>query len=274
MCSVLAMTEETKQLGFIDALATLNSFLRTVIALVLLAVILAVGWLAYDKLDANRQLTKAQDELKLVSLQLTEKEGEVKTLTHDLTLSRQQVEKLQTAVKLMKTDRRIAELRVMDQRSAEDGTIVTDMQFVEMDESGTPIDEPKQFTMKGDKAYIDYWIVKFDDKYIEEAEIGRSTSICLFRRIYGEYLTPNQGFTLDSIGTRPKAYAEGNEVSDFEAKIWSDFWEFANNKEKAEAKGIRAAHGQAVYTQMRAGQTYQLELRASDGLTIRVKDDS
>ena len=78
MCSVLAMTEETKQLGFIDALATLNSFLRTVIALVLLAVILAVGWLAYDKLDATRQLTKAQDELKLVSLQLTEKEGEVK----------------------------------------------------------------------------------------------------------------------------------------------------------------------------------------------------
>jgi hypothetical protein len=57
-------------------------------------------------------------------------------------------------------------------------------------------------------------------------------------------------------------------MSDFEKKIWSDFWTLANDPEKAKELGIRAAHGEAVNIRMEAGKRYQVQLRASDGLSI------
>ena len=55
----------------------------------------------------------------------------------------------------------------------------------------------------GDQVYVDYLRVTFDDKYIEESDLDRSTAICLFQRIFGEYQDPAEGFHLDTVGTRP-----------------------------------------------------------------------
>ena len=51
-------------------------------------------------------------------------------------------------------------------------------------------------------------------------------------------------------------------------QIWSQFWEFANDREKAASKGIRAADGEAVSIKTQPGKTYRIVLRASDGLSI------
>ena len=88
-------------------------------------------------------------------------------------------------------------------------------------------------------------MVKFDDKYVEQADIDRSTSLVLFRRIFGEAQKPMDGYPLDNIGARPKAYGQGEELSPFEEKIWTDFWGIANDEKKARELGIRAAHGEA-----------------------------
>jgi hypothetical protein len=75
------------------------------------------------------------------------------------------------------------------------------------------------------------------------------------------------------VGSAPRAYARGGQVSNFERKIWDDFWVIANDPSRAEALGIRAAHGQAVSMKVQEGKSYRVELRASDGLSI-VPDDA
>ena len=58
-------------------------------------------------------------------------------------------------------------------------------------------------------------------------------------------------------------------MSEFEQKIWDDFWEIASNREKAAEIGIRAAHADAPSTRVREGVTYELELRSTGEVTLR-----
>ena len=62
-------------------------------------------------------------------------------------------------------------------------------------------------------------------------------------------------------------------MSEFEKKLWGDFWEFANDPKKAAEMGIRAANGEAVSVKVREGKTYSISLRASGGLSIRPLDE-
>ena len=62
-------------------------------------------------------------------------------------------------------------------------------------------------------------------------------------------------------------------MSDFEKKIWDDFWNIANDPPKAEALGIRAIHGDAVFIQVRKGKTYTITIRASGSPEIEVVED-
>ena len=112
-------------------------------------------------------------------------------------------------------------------------------------------------------------MAKFEDKYVEAADLDRATAICLFQRIFGEYQQPQDGFPLDQIGSSPTSYERGGKMSDFEKQIWNDFWEFAGNREKAAEIGIRAAHADAPSTRVKKGVTYQLEMRSTGEFTIR-----
>ena len=93
------------------------------------------------------------------------------------------------------------------------------------------------FRIQGDVVYIDNWIVKFEDKYIERRRFERSTSLVLFRRIFGESQPPNEGLLIDEVGSRPQAYGRGNQMSDFEKQIWDEFWTIANDKTRGEGTG-------------------------------------
>jgi hypothetical protein len=95
------------------------------------------------------------------------------------------------------------------------------------------------------------------------------TAICLFQRIFGEHQEAAQGYQLDEVGSRPTAYARGREMSDFERKIWSDFWLIANDPKRAADLGIFAAHGAAVSMRVKPQAKYLLELRTTGDITIR-----
>ena len=170
----------------------------------------------------------------------------------------------------MKVDHRVARITITDQKKSEDGgDVVSTIEFVEINDNGEPIDKPKVFEIKGDMVYIDSWVVKFDDQYVEKADLHRATSLVLFRRIFGEYQNPSQGHSLDSPDNlRPKAYGDG-QLSEFEKKIWQDFWTIANDETKAREIGIRAAHGDAPSMKVEKGRSYRVLLRASGGLSIQ-----
>ena len=81
-------------------------------------------------------------------------------------------------------------------------------------------------------------------------------------------MKPQDGFTIDTPGAIPPAYA-ASEVGDYERRLWKNFWLIAESAEAARESGIRIAQGEAVYKPVRAGQTYELILDAIGGISLK-----
>ena len=254
----------------------INSLFRAVFGSLFIAVVgYAGGWL-FTYLNPDVRLQQKEHELQQVSSQLQAATQQVENqnvfigeLETKLSRSHQRIVQLNTSLQLLKVDQRVAEIEVLRQATHPDtGQIHTQFAFQEINEDGHPVEQPRTFQIVGDLLYLDFWIVKFDDEFVENASLDRDTSICLFRRLFGEFQEPYEGYTLDEIGRRPSIYGRNGLMSELEQQIWSDFWNIAHDKERAAAMGIRAAHGQAVATRLRAGNRYRVTLRASDGITI------
>jgi hypothetical protein len=257
--------------GMMDNISTLNSVVRTFLAVVLLGGASIAGLVAYRTFNegdiAKEELKEAQSKLAEAAQKLSQAETQITKLEETIVVKDAEIERQATAMRLLKRDQRLAIVSVVDQKEI-DGELLTTVRWVEVDDQNRPIDEPRTFTLKGDIVKVDSWVVKFDDKYIEQEDLIRGTSIVLFKGIYGEFPTREEVNVLDAPGSLPSAY-RGGEVSDFEKQIWQDFWEIANNPERAEELGIRAAHGEVVYNKVRPGMKYKIELRASGGLTMK-----
>jgi len=282
--------------GMMENLATVNSLVRTILALVVVGGVGAGGLVAYRtyyegdiaksdlaetkkilgdvqaELQAKReQLDAKLQELDAKNEQIARQQSEISDLNATVAQQAATIERQATAMRLLKRDQRKAIIAVLDQ-TGEGDDLKTTIRWVELDENDQPIDE-RTFDLKGDIVKVDAWVVKFDDQYIEEADLIRGTSICLFRRIHGEFAQRDEVHVLDEVGSLPRVYRRGKRVSDFERDIWDDFWEIANDPDRAEEMGIRAAHGEVVYNKVRPGKKYKLELRASGGLTMKPLED-
>jgi hypothetical protein len=166
----------------------------------------------------------------------------------------------------------VAQIVVLDQRPGPEGRLLTHFRFSEVDADGQPLGESKTIVIDGDVVYLDAWVVKYKDEHVESGDPLRSAAVCLFRRIFGEFQQPTEGFVIDAQGARPSAYGGTEEMSDFEREIWANFWEYANDPERADQAGIRAAHGEAPSIKLLPGKLYRVQLRASDGLSIVAED--
>ncbi len=240
-----------------EKIQTFNSFVRT---LILLGVIAAVGSFA----------AWGYTKYVLPGMALERLTEELETLKADYERQTIQLQRVETALKLMKVDRRIANIKILEIGEHEDsGEPFMNVEFTELGRDGEPVCEPRRFMLRGDEIYVNSQVVKFEDKYVESAEELRGASLCVFRSIYGDIDGPNGGHALDRTGiAEGSAYGSGESMSDFEKGIWSDFWEVANDPDRRDAMGIRAIHGEAPYTRVKAGMTYRLELRSSGGVSL------
>ena len=255
----------------IEAVRTLNSLLRTLLFGVLVLGASVAGWKGYVIFNEPQlKLAEKQTEVDKLRKELSAQEKEFARVSADLEAKAKQLDRVETSLRLLKLNHRIARLRVVDQQKAADSNrVTTTIEFYEVDDSGLAIDDRRrEFTLEGDRVYVECLVVKFEDRYIEEADLQRSTAICLFQRIFGEYQNPEDGFPLDEVGSSLSSYA-GGQASEFEQKIWNDFWEIAGDRKKAAAIGIRAAHADAPSTRVRKGVTYELELRSTGEFTLR-----
>ena len=289
--------------GTIDKLQTINSLVRTALALVFFGALGAAGWYGYATFNAaeiearrmdaalqakeealastqqqlhlqQKQLAAKEEELRDKGEQIARQQAEIETLNEEIARQELEIERLDTALRLHKLERRLARIRVLDTGVDEDsGRAFSEIEFTELNELGDPAGEPRQFRLDGEIVYIDYWVVKFEDKYVEQADLERGMSICMFHRVFGDLQTPKDGFSLDEPGQRPGSYARGSVMSDFEKKIWNDFWTIANDPQKAAQLGIRALHGDAVSVKVEKGKTYRITVRASAGPEITVESE-
>ncbi len=256
----------------------LNSFMGMILALVIVAILVVGGWFGFKNYHAEKfaleaDLAAKQQEVDQLAEDLLSSQAEIGRLEKDVEQKRQEIQRLATALKFMKVDQRLARITVLSQTgSAKTEDLSTRFSFVDVDREGKPLGEPRVFNIEGDLAYIDTWVIKFGDEYVEQGDSLRATSICLFRRVFGEKQLPADGFLLDEEGSQPTIYRTGGKMSDFEQELWSRFWDFANDSELAAEKGVRAAHGEAPSIQLRPGKSYRIELRASGGMSVVPED--
>ena len=276
-------------------LGELNSLLATILGLAVTSLVGAAGWIGYNtyysekfameevegKLaqrdveiaEMSQDLQQKSRQIELLDTELSTQREEIAGLNDDLKEKLLQIEQLDTAIRLLKVDHRVAQIDVISQQgSAAEGDLATTLSFVEVDDQGRPLEEPRTFTVNGDLVYVESWVVKFTDDFVEMGDPLRSTSLCLFRRLFGEKQKPADGFSLDPVGSRPAAYRNGGEMSELEQEIWSRFWDYANEPGKAQEAGVRAAHGEAPFQKMMPGKRYKVLLRSSGGLTFVPED--
>ncbi len=248
---------------FMENVKTANSVVRTMIFLVVGAGVGYGGFLGYTNyvkpsIDAREALAEFED-LK-VSFQIQQEEFE---------RIKKQNDKLKTSIQLLKIDRRKANVEVMDVGKNALGEPTMMVRFTEFDDDGNVVGASKDFELRGDKMYVDCWVVKFGDKYVEEADALRSASLCVFKGIYGDLDGPvgSQRLDSDSTDQYPSVYSS-DKKSEFEAQIWKDFWRLANDQESQVELGIRAIHGQANYVKVEPGKTYEVNVRSAGAASI------
>ncbi|HPM81270.1 MAG TPA: hypothetical protein PLF81_11255, partial [Candidatus Anammoximicrobium sp.] len=186
----------------IEKLQTVNSLIRTLLALVLFGGVGAAGWYGYTTYNAaeiegqrkdavlrekeqqlassilqvemQRQALKAKDdELADKKAEIAKQQKEIVTLNEEVIRQQAEIQRLDTALRLHKMERRLARIRVLDAGVDPDsGKKFSKIEFVELNELGDPVGQARQFSLDGEMVYVDYWVVKFEDKYVEQADLS------------------------------------------------------------------------------------------------------
>jgi len=269
---------------FNETVRTVNSAVRTLLIGALIAGAGFAGWQGYSFYyrpqqeigQQERKLQALRLELERMGDDLADRDHRLVELQDELQVTQEQLQRVETSLRLLKLNHRIARIEVVEQATdPETEQLFTTVEFYEVNDEGAPLSSKRRtYKIEGDRIYVECLVAKFEDQYVERSDLDRATAICLFQRIFGEFQQPQEGFELDEVGSRPTSYARGGKVSEFEQQIWNDFWNIANDPHKAAEIGIRAAHADAPSTQVRKGATYQLEIRATGEFTLRrLQDD-
>lgn len=169
---------------------------------------------------------------------------------------------------------RVAEVKILQQHRDTNGRVTqTVIGFTEMDREGAPLPE-KVFGIPGDVPHFDALVIKFESDYVKQGDALRGKSLALFRRIYGETQAPADAYWLDSSGGVPDVYRLTDEPSEFEGRLWRDFWSYAKDAEKARGAGVRVAQGEAVYAPVTEGESWTLTLEGDGGLNLIKTSDA
>jgi len=164
---------------------------------------------------------------------------------------------LKKALTNLTDESKIGYAKVISQTKNEKGVILsTTLKFVETarDNELQKVLE-KQYTIEGDIIHFDALIVKFSDKMVMD---GRKRSLYLWRRIYGEKMSPDNGFPIEEFGAEPDRYSSllRELPIDVRQVFWAGIWDLANNPDALAEYGITSIYGSVTYTQLRPNLIY------------------
>jgi hypothetical protein len=127
----------------------------------------------------------------------------------------------------------------------------------------------RELTLAGDDVYFDTLVIKFGEEFVETGDALRGRALLLFRRIFTDREHPAAGQVLDREGQAPLAYASEHAETAFERRLWTRFWQLANDPAEAAWQGVRALHGDAVSVKLKPGSVYAVTIRTTGELTIQ-----
>lgn len=162
---------------------------------------------------------------------------------------------LKQAITNLTREEQIGYAKVIAQETT-NGRLLTTIKFVETarDDKLKKILE-KEYTIEGNIIHFDALIVKFGNKMVMD---GKTRALYLWRRVYGEKMTPEEGFVIEQPGTEPQRYSDLLEALPIKQKqmFWSNIWDLASDPEKLKQHDIEAIYGNVVYSRLRKGLIY------------------
>lgn len=169
---------------------------------------------------------------------------------------------LKQAITNLSSEDQIGYAKVIAQET-KDGKLFTTIRFVETarNDKLRKIVE-KEYTIAGDIVHFDALIVKFGSKMVMD---GKTRALYLWRRVYGEQMTPQEGFAIEQAGAEPERYKGLFELlpADRRQMFWSYIWDLANDPEKLKQYDIEAIYGNAVYSKLTKGLIYVFKISST-----------
>jgi hypothetical protein len=181
-------------------------------------------------------------------------------------------EGLRDAITNLTDERQIGYAKVLDQETR-DGQLYTKLLFVEVDpEDYTRQILKKEYEIQGDVVHFDMLIVTFGTDLVKD---GTERAMYLWRRIYGEKMTPEQGFPIETVGVPSPRYTQLSEKLSIEDRqlFWDEIWALSNNPKKLENLGIKAISGSEVYRQLKPGLVYIFKVSNTGSINSEIIPD-
>jgi hypothetical protein len=179
---------------------------------------------------------------------------------------------LKQAITNLSREDQIGYAKVIAQETR-DGELFTTIRFVETarDDKLQKILE-KEYTVSGDIIHFDALIVKFGNKMVLD---GKTRALYLWRRVYGEQMTPQEGFAIEDPGAEPQRYRDLLKLLPAEQRhmFWLHIWDLANDPEKLARYDIEAIYGNAVYSKLREGLIYVFKINSTGQVYPEVVPD-
>lgn len=175
---------------------------------------------------------------------------------------------LKEVITRLSSDSRIAEVLVTQSRfNEETQKIETTIKFLEYDAQGKPL-EPRYFTFQGNVIQFQSLVIRFQDSLVTTGDRVRGKSASLFLKAFVLDETKTQVFPITEANTIPAGYKVPGIKSEFEQKLWEEFWSYALDPQARERSGVKNAQIEAPGSMFLPGTIYTIQIEHDGGLRI------
>lgn len=175
---------------------------------------------------------------------------------------------LKEVIGRLSSDSRIAEVLVTQSRfNEETKKIETTIKFLEYSAEGKPL-EPRYFVFQGNIIQFQSLVIRFQDPLVTAGDKVRGKSAYLFLKAFVLDEAQSQVFSLTENFTVPAGYKVPGVQSEFEQKLWEEFWNYALDPTARERAGIKNAQIEAPGSMFLPGTIYTIKIEHDGGLRI------
>lgn len=178
---------------------------------------------------------------------------------------------LRKAVERLSADSRIAEVLVTKSEFKEKTKkIETTIKFLEYDAKENPL-PPKYFTFNGNLIQFQSLVIRFNDDLVKAGDKLRGKSVYLFMKAFVLDGDKTQEFVITPVNTIPEGYRVSEGKSEFEERLWKDFWKYALDPKARSRTGVKNAQIEAPGSLFLPGTIYTLKIEHDGGIRIDAK---
>ncbi len=175
---------------------------------------------------------------------------------------------LRQVIERLSADSRAAEVLVTKSEFDETAQkIKTTIKFLEYDAEGKPL-PARYFTFQGNIIQFQSLVIRFQDKFVKAGNRLQGKSIYLFLKAFVLDGAKTQEFVLTETQHIPAGYRLPGKKSEFEAKLWEEFWKYALDPAAREHSGIKNAQIEAPGSIFLPGTIYTIRIEHDGGLRI------